>query len=122
MQIESFRKVGTPGTPSSTIREQLSQPVEMSEQPSNAAKSGYTNRSLAIAVEEAEAKHLLAQLQRQLADMPGLFWHIPGSGFEKGYLPRDEYFRRLEICLASDDPRRREAVVDDMKAIVRGAS
>jgi putative DNA primase/helicase len=122
VQTESFRKVGTPGTPSSTIRGQLSQPMEPSEQPSNGAKSGYTNRSLVTAAEEAEAKRLLAQLQRQFADMPRLFWHIPGSGFEKRYLPRDEYFRRLEICLASDDPGLRKAVLDDMKAIVRGAS
>ena len=121
MKTESFRKVGTPGTPSSTIREQLWQPVEMSEQPSNETKSGYTNQSLVTFAEEAEAKRLLAQLQRQFADMPGLFWHIPGSGFEQRYLPRDEYFRRLEICLASDDPGRRKAVLDDMKAIVRGA-
>ena len=50
--------------------------------------------------------------------MTNLLWHVPGSGFEDGYLLRDEYFRRLEICLDSRDPARRQAAIDEMKARV----
>ena len=80
---------------------------------SDRAKSGFTHRSLAG---EDEGASLLAQVKRREAGMTNLLWHVPGSGFEDGYLLREEYFRRLEVCLSSRDPARREAAIDEMKA------
>jgi len=68
---------------------------------------------------EQEAQQLLAQVRKKAAGMTNLLWRVPGSGFEDGYLLREEYFRRLEVCLASRDPVRRQAAIDEMKA--RGA-
>ena len=113
MKRESFRRVGSPGSPSSTIGEGFRQPVEASEGVSDRAKSGFTHRSLAG---EDEGASLLAQVKQREARMTNLLWRVPGSGFEDGYLPREEYFRRLEVCLSSRDPARRQAAVDEMKA------
>ena len=115
MKRESFRRVGSPGSPSSTIGEGFHQPVERSREVSDRAKSGFTHRSLAG---EDEGATLLAQVKRREAGMTNLLWHVPGSGFEQGYLPREEYFRRLEVCLASRDPARRQAAIDEMKSRV----
>ena len=115
VKIESFRRVGSPGSPSSTIGEGFRQPVEGSEGVSDRAKSGFTRRPLAGEDEEAS---LLAQVKQRMAGMTNLLWHVPGSGFEQGYLPREEYFRRLSVCLESRDPARRQAAIDEMKARV----
>jgi len=59
---------------------------------------------------------LLAALKQRFAGMTNLLWKVPGSGFADAYLPREEYFRRLEACLGSGDPGRRQAAIDEMKA------
>jgi hypothetical protein len=66
--------------------------------------------------EREDVARLLALVKRREAGMTNLLWHVPGSGFEQGYLPREEYFRRLEVCLESRDPARRQAAIDEMKA------
>jgi hypothetical protein len=67
-------------------------------------------------VEGEAGVRLLAAVRQKEARMTNLLWRVPGSGFEQGYLPREEYFRRLEVCLASRDPARRQAAIDEMKA------
>jgi putative DNA primase/helicase len=114
-KIESFQRVGSPGSPGSTIGEGFHQPVEASEEVSDGIKSGFTRRPLAG---EDEGARLLAQVKQREAGMTKLLWHVPGSGFEHGYLPREEYFRRLSVCLESRNPARRQAAIEEMKARV----
>ena len=89
--------------------------MEASEGVPDRGKSGFTRRPLAG---EDEGAILLAQVKQREAGMTNLLWRVPGSGFEDGYLLREEYFHRLEVCLASRDPARRQAAIDEMKARV----
>ena len=144
---ESFWRRGSPGSPGSTIQGDLRQPGEalqpVPEQPKKGvhqngeAKSspgpmeaagdlvnplgegvhqGFIRRPLAMG--EGEGAKLLAQVKQREASMTKLLWRVPGSGFADAYLPREEYFRRLEVCLESRDPARRQAAIDEMKARV----
>jgi putative DNA primase/helicase len=67
-------------------------------------------------VEVEEGVRLLVAVRQKEARLTKLLWRVPGSGFEQGYLPREEYFRRLEVCLESRDPARRQAAIDEMRA------
>ena len=62
-----------------------------------------------------EGKRLLKAVQTQARGVTKLFWHVPESGYPDGYLPRDEFFQRVEDCLTSGDPQRRTAVIAAMK-------
>lgn len=73
---------------------------------------GFTHRPLAG---EDEVATLLAQVKQREAGMTKLLWRVPGSGFADAYLTREEYFYRLEDCLESSDPQRRQVAIDEMK-------
>jgi putative DNA primase/helicase len=115
-QNENPKVSGNPYTPytSSSIGEAFQKPPRPVEVPFSGSGPPYTGHN------EQEAQRLLALVRKKEAGMTNLLWHVPGSGFEDGYLLREEYFRRLEVCLASRDAARREAAIDEMKArIVR---
>jgi len=58
---------------------------------------------------------LLKAVQMQARGVTKMFWHIPESGYPDAYLPRDEFFQRVEDCLTSADPQRRAAVIAALK-------
>ena len=146
-KTKSFLQRGSQGSPGSTIEGDLHRPVETHEPVSDSRQKGvhktreekaapsasgeladvvnpggqgvhqgFTHNPLAE--REDEGARLLARVRQRMARLTKLFWHVPGSGFENGYLPREEYFNRLSVCLASEDPRRRQAALDELKARV----
>ncbi len=65
--------------------------------------------------ESDEGMRLLEALRKRARGVTKLLWQVSESGFPDGYLPRDEFFQRVEDCLTSGDPRRRTAVIAAMK-------
>jgi len=65
--------------------------------------------------QDNEGLELLSGLKKRTARMTHFFWHVPGSSYPDDYLPREAYFERLEACIASNDPKRMEAVIMEMK-------
>jgi hypothetical protein len=58
---------------------------------------------------------LIKAVHMQARGVTKMFWHVPESGYPDGYVPRNEFFQRLEDCLTSNDPRRRAAVIAALK-------
>jgi hypothetical protein len=113
-QNENQKVSGKPYTPytSSSIENAFQPPLRPVEVPFSESGPPYTGH------DEQEAQRLLALVRKKAAGMTNLLWRVPGSGFEDGYLLCEEYFRRLEVCLDSRDPARREAAIGEMKARV----
>jgi hypothetical protein len=58
---------------------------------------------------------LLNRLKKRTASMTHFLWDVPNSGYPNGYLPREEYYKRLEVCLSSKDLKQREAAMEEIK-------
>ena len=65
--------------------------------------------------ESDEGMRLLEALRKHARGVTKLLWQVSESGYPDGYLPRDEFFQRVEDCLTSGDPQRRTAVIAAMK-------
>ncbi len=65
--------------------------------------------------ESDEGMRLLKAVQMQARRVTKMFWHVPDSGYPNGYLPREEFFHRVEDCLTCGDSQRRAAVIAAMK-------
>jgi putative DNA primase/helicase len=113
-QNENPKVSRNPYTPytSSSIGEAFQQPPRPVDVPFSGSELPYTGN------DEQKVQQLLELVRKKEAGMTNLLWHVPGSGFEDGYLLYEEYFRRLEVCLASRDPARRQAAIDEMNARV----
>ena len=59
---------------------------------------------------EDEGMRLLKAVHLQVRGVTKMFWHVP-----EGYVPRTEFFQRLEDWFTSVEPLRRAAVITAMK-------
>ena len=65
--------------------------------------------------QDNEGLELLNRLKKRTTRMTHFLWNVPNSGYPNGYLPSEEYYKRLKACLYSKDLKQREAAVEEIK-------
>jgi putative DNA primase/helicase len=65
--------------------------------------------------ESDEGMSLLEVVRSRARGMTKMYWHVPASGYDDAYLPRDEFFQRVEDCLTHGDAQQRASVIAAMR-------